>query len=113
MFELITTIPVYFVLSNKGDLFFNARSDTPTQTRYLDKFTPSFSIPIYGPLSLTPKLDFILFENKVLRNHYRVVEPSLSLSYSFKWRPRLAITRTLGFGAITTTPGSAGSLPPK
>ena len=50
----------YFTLSNRGDFYFNSRNDTSTQTRYLDKFTPSFSIPVYGKLSLSPKVDFIL-----------------------------------------------------
>ncbi len=101
----------YFNLANKGDLYFNHRGDTATQTRLLDKFTPSFTIPLYGGISLTPKVDFILFNNKVLNNHFRAVEPSLSLSYTFAWRQGMEILRTLGFGAITTTAGSPGSLP--
>jgi hypothetical protein len=100
----------YFTLTNRGDLYFNSPNDTATQTRYLDKFKPSFSIPIYGKLALSPKVDFIFYENKVFRNHYRAVVPSLSLSYTFKWREGMDLGRALGYGGITTTPSTAGSL---
>jgi hypothetical protein len=103
----------YFTLSNHGDLYFNSRSDTGTQTRYLDKFTPAFSVPIYGKLALTPKVDFIFYENKIFHNHYRAVAPSLSLSYTFKWREGMNVWRAAGYGAITTPPSTAGSLPQK
>jgi hypothetical protein len=103
----------YFTLANRGDFFFNSRNDTSTQTRYLDKFTPSFSIPRHGKLEITPKVDFILYENKVFPNHYRAAVPGLSLSYTFKWRQGMDRFRSLGYGAITGTPSTAGSLPQK
>jgi hypothetical protein len=58
-------------------------------------------------------VDFVLYENKIFRNHYRAVAPSLTLSYTFKWREGMDFRRALGFGGITTTPSTAGSLPQK
>jgi hypothetical protein len=100
----------YFILANKGDWFFNSRADTTVQTHYLDKLSPAFSLPIYGKLTLTPRVDIILYENKVNQNHFRAVEPSVSLSYSFKWRPGMDLGRAAGYGAIATTPPV--SIPP-
>ncbi len=91
----------YFTVTNKGDLYFNSRNDTSVQTRYLDKFTPSFNIPIYGKLTLTPKVDFIFYEDKVAHRHFASATPALSLSYSFNFREGMNFWRSLGYGAIT------------
>jgi 5'-nucleotidase-like protein len=102
---------VYFTLTNKGDFYFNSGHDTPVQTRYLTQLTPAFVVPIWGHISLTPKIDFILFENKVNFFHYRAIQPSVTLSYTFHFREGMAWRRAVGFGAQTTTPSAAGSLP--
>ena len=102
---------IYFTLTNKGDLYFNSGHDTPVQTRYLTQLTPAFLIPIWGNISLTPKIDFILFENKVNFYHYRAIQPSIGLSYTFRVREGMAWRRALGFGAQSTTASPAGSLP--
>lgn len=101
---------MYFILTNKGDLYFNSRNDTTVQTRYLDTFTPSFTIPIYGNITLTPKVDVIFYENKVAHAHYRSLQPALAVSYSFKWREGMRFPRALGYGAITQTPPPAPPL---
>jgi hypothetical protein len=102
---------IYFTLANKGDLYFNSSHDTPVQTRYLTQVTPALLIPIWGNFSLSPKVDIILFENKVNFFHYRAIQPSVSLSYSFRVREGMAWRRALGFGAQTTAPNTPGSLP--
>ncbi len=94
----------YFLVTNKGDFYFNSRNDTSVQTRYLDKLSASFGIPVYGKIMLAPRVDFIFYENKVNRNHFRAVAPMLSLSYSFKRRQGMATGRALGYGAITQPP---------
>ena len=99
----------YFTLTNKGDWYFNSRNDTSVQTRYLDKFTPSFSVPLFGKLTLTPKVDFILFEDKTAHRHYASVTPALSLSYTFNYREGMNFWRALGYGAITQTQPVAAS----
>jgi hypothetical protein len=93
----------YFTITNKGDLYFNRHNDISVQTRYLDKLSPSFSLPIYGKLMLTPRVDFILYENKVFRNHYRAVVPMISVSYSFQRRQGMEKLPPLRYGAATTT----------
>ncbi len=97
----------YFTLANKGDWYFNSRNDTNVQTRYMDKLTPSLTIPLYGKLTLTPKMDIILYENKVNRNHFRALQPSVALSYTFKWRQGMRFYRALKYGAITTAQPAA------
>jgi hypothetical protein len=99
----------YFTLTNKGDIYFNNPADTNVQTRYLDKLTPALSFPIWGGLSLTPKADFILYEDKVNRYHYHAISPSISISYTFSVREGMVWTRGLAYGAQTTTPSPAGS----
>lgn len=100
----------YFILANKGDIYFNnASTDTTVQTRYLDKLTPSFQLPIYGRLSLTPKVDLILYENKVAHRVYRAAEPSFSLSYSFTVRRGLSTGKALRYGAIATSQSGGGA----
>jgi len=100
---------LYFTLTNKGDIFFNTASDNAVQTRYLDKLTPALIFPIWAGLSLTPKVDFILYENKIDLFHYRAIQPSVALSYTFNWREGMSWTRALRYGAQTTTPSPAGS----
>jgi hypothetical protein len=110
-----TNQTVYFQLTNKGDLYFNSPSDTDVQTRYLDTLTPSITFPIYGKFTLTPKVDFLLYQNKADlqdgagRNHYRSVSPAVSLSYTFKWRQGMGFLNTLRYGAIATPPPSGAS----
>jgi hypothetical protein len=77
------------------------------QTRYLDKLTPSLTIPLYGKITISPKVDFIFYENKVNRNHFRALQPAIALSYTFKWRQGMRFYRALKYGAITTTPPPA------
>jgi hypothetical protein len=100
---------VFFTLTNKGDIYFNQNTDTAVQTRYLDKLTPAISFPIWAGFSLTPKADFILYENKINRYHYRTVQPSISLSYTFSWRDGMGWSRALRYGAQTTAASPAGS----
>jgi len=100
---------LYFTLTNKGDIYFNTPSDTAVQTRYLDKLTPALNFPMWAGLSLTPKLDLILYENKINYFHYRAFVPSISLSYTFNWREGMSWKRALRYGAQTTTPSQAGS----
>jgi hypothetical protein len=93
----------YFILTNKGDLYGNSpRNDTSTQTRYLDKFTTAFSLPLYGKLTLTPKVEFLFYENKVAHQKFRSATPALALSYSFNYRKGMNFWRSLGYGAIST-----------
>lgn len=99
----------YLTLTNKGDFYFKEPSDTPVQTRYLDKLTPALNFPIWAGLTLTPKVDFILYENKVNFFHYRSVQPSVALSYTFTWREGMGFVRALRYGAQTTTPSPAGT----
>lgn len=99
----------YFTLTNKGDIYFNHPSDTAVQTRYLDKLTPALSIPIWDKISLTPKVDFILYENKINYFHYRAIQPSVSVSYAFSMREGMNWTRALAYGAQTTTASPAGN----
>jgi hypothetical protein len=100
---------LYFTLTNKGDIYFNTPSDTATQTRYLDKLTPALSFPVWAGLSLTPKVDLILYKNKINYFHYRAFVPSISLSYTFNWREGMSWKRALCYGAQTTTPSAAGT----
>ena len=99
----------YFTLTNKGDFYKRTASDTPTQTRYLDKFTPALSFPIWAGLSLTPKVDFIFYENKVNGFHYLAAQPSATLSYTFTRREGMSWRRALRYGAQTTTSSTAGT----
>jgi hypothetical protein len=54
-------------------------------------------------------VDFILYENKITRFHYRSVQPSISTSYTFTRREGMSWARALHYGAQTTTPSPAGS----
>ncbi|MDQ2843106.1 MAG: 5'-nucleotidase C-terminal domain-containing protein [Acidobacteriota bacterium] len=99
----------YFMLTNKGDFYFNSHADTPVQTRYLDKLTPALVFPIWGKLSFSPKVNLILYENKVNRYHYRALQPGFSVSYSFIRRQGMKWASSLAYGAQTTTqPTAAG-----
>jgi hypothetical protein len=100
---------IYFQATNKFDVYFNSPSDTSVQTRYLGKFTPSLNIPVYGKITITPKVDFIMYENKLGRSVYRSIAPGVAISYSFKWREGMVLPRSLGYGAITQTPQTAGT----
>ncbi|HYL62538.1 MAG TPA: hypothetical protein VE077_07945 [Candidatus Methylomirabilis sp.] len=100
---------LYSTLTNKGDIYFNTSNDTAVQTRYLDKLTRALNFPIWAGLSLTPKVDFILYENKINPFHYRAFLHSISLSYTFSWREGMSWIRALRYGAQTTTPSPAGS----
>ena len=94
---------VSLLLSNKGDLYFrNPSADTQDQTLYLDKFSPALSIPIYGKFAFSPKVDFILFENKKANRVYRAMQPSFSLSYTFDWRPGMSGGKALRYGAANS-----------
>ncbi|MBV8906626.1 MAG: hypothetical protein JOZ22_23540 [Acidobacteriia bacterium] len=99
----------YFTLTNKGDIYFRESSDTAVQTRYLDKLTPALNFPLWSGITLTPKVDFILYEDKVNYFHYRSVQPSVALSYTFTWREGMGLLRALRYGAQTTTPSPAGT----
>jgi hypothetical protein len=103
---------VYFTLTNKGDLYWREKTDTPVQTRYLDKLTPAMTVPIWAGLSLTPKVDLIAFQNKkamaLTPYHYFALQPSVSLSYTFNWREGMGWSRAFRYGAQTTTASPAG-----
>jgi hypothetical protein len=100
---------IFFQATNKFDLYFNSPADTSVQTRYLGKLTTSLNFPIFGKLMLTPKADYIMYENKLGHTVYRSIAPSIGISYSFKLRQGMDLSRSLGYGAITQTPQTAGS----
>lgn len=99
----------YLTFTNKGDFYFNHGVQTAIDTRYLDKFTPALQIPIWGNIALTPKVDFILYEDKINRYHYRSIAPSISLSYTFNFRQGMLWPRALMYGTQTTAASPAGN----
>ena len=98
-----------FLGTNKGDKIAGLHGGVVRGVEVDDKLTSALNFPIWAGLSLTPKVDLTLYENKINRFHYRAVLPSISLSYTFSWREGMSWTRALRYGAQTTTPLQAGS----
>ena len=89
-FPLNAKKTLLFTLANQGTLFFQRPGDRSVDTRYQDILTPALQIPLFGKLSLQPKMDIFVYENKVNHLRFRSVSPALSLQYQFSWREGMA-----------------------
>lgn len=93
-----------YVIENRGDLFFNRRSDAPVDVRFLNDLKHSLQLPIYGKFTVGPSIELIFFKTKVSGNYYFSYSTSVSLNYSFDWHPGLSWPKVLGFGGSQTAP---------
>ena len=102
----LTNKGLAYVLDNRGDYFFNRSSDVTLDTKYLDQFTNSVVVPVWGNLSLVPKVDLYWYQNKKTIHHpFHSVQTSVALQYQFEWRQGLPIWKVLRY----QTPGSGAS----
>jgi hypothetical protein len=78
-----------YVIENSGTLYFNRAGDSPADTRYLEVMTHSLSIPVVGNLSIVPRFELFLFQNKVAGWHIHGYQTSVTAQYRFDWRTGL------------------------
>ncbi len=74
-----------YVIENSGSLYFNRAGDSSADTRYLEVMTHSLVVPVVGNLSMVPKVEFFLFQNKVAGWHIHGYQTSISAQYRFDW----------------------------
>ncbi|MBM3737141.1 MAG: hypothetical protein FJW39_15280 [Acidobacteria bacterium] len=78
---------LFYVMENRGDLFLNRHGhDISLDTRYLDVWTHTLLIPIWGGMNLAPKIEYWFFKNKVDFNFFRSRQSSIGVQYRFDWR---------------------------
>jgi hypothetical protein len=87
-----------YSIETRGNLYFHSGNDSSMETYYLTTLSQSLRVPIFGQLSLAPRLDLIFFENKVERHSLTRIQSSVSLMYDFDWRSGLPLRKALGFG---------------
>ena len=87
----------FFDLDNTFTLYLKGAGDQRFDTRYLEKISPSLEIPVFGNLTITPRVDFYLFKNKVEGSRFRSANPSVSVTYRFKWHDGLRWRKALWY----------------
>jgi len=78
-----------YVIDNRGEYFWNRQGDTSVDTKYLNQSTHSLVIPIWGNLSIVPKVDFFFYQNKAANSYIRTLQTSVALQYCFDWHTGL------------------------
>lgn len=87
-----------FVAENRGEVFpWQQTRDSAVDTLFYDDLKHSLQVPIYGKFSLSPNLEVFMFQNKVLNHLWVSYSTSLTLTYSFQYRPGLGWKKVLGF----------------
>jgi len=83
-----------FFVENRGSLYLRRHIDRATDTRYLDVFTPTLRLPVWGNLSVSPRVDIFLFETKPGWNIHGY-QTTVTLDYSFDWHTGVGWKRAL------------------
>lgn len=78
-----------YVIENSGSLYINRAGDSSADTRYLEVMTHSVAIPVFGNLSIVPKVELFFFQNKVAGWHIHGYQTSITAQYRFDWRTGL------------------------
>jgi hypothetical protein len=78
-----------YVIENSGSLYINRAGDSSADTRYLEVMTHSVAIPVIGNLSIVPKVEFFLFQNKVAGWHIHGYQTAITAQYRFDWHTGL------------------------
>jgi hypothetical protein len=78
-----------YAIENSGTLYFNRAGDSSADTRYLEVMTHSLSIPVVGNLSIVPRFELFLFQNKVAGWHIHGYQTSVTAQYRFDWHTGL------------------------
>ncbi len=86
-----------YVIDNAGALYINRPGDSSADTRYLEVMTHSLSIPVIGNLSIVPKVEVFLFQNKVAGWHIHGYQTSITAQYRFDWHTGLHWTQALRY----------------
>jgi hypothetical protein len=89
---------ITYNIEARGNLYFHNGNDSSIETYYLTTLSQSLRVPILGRLSLVPRLDLILFENKVERHSLTRIQSTISLMYTLDWRSGLPLRKAAGFG---------------
>jgi hypothetical protein len=86
-----------YTMENRGDIFFNrgGNRDLPVDTRLLDRWSHSLSIPLAGNLSIVPRLEYLYFQNKVNRSSVSAWQQMITLEYRFRWRSGIPLGTAL------------------
>jgi len=109
-FPLWSRKGMFLGVANQGTFYFERPSvDRSVDTRILDILTPSLTIPLWGKLSLKPKVDMFFFENKLTHKSFFAWQPSLALQYQFAWRSGTSWRRSLLYGATLAPPDTGGA----
>jgi hypothetical protein len=69
---------------NQGEWFVAKHGDTALDTRYYDDLTTTVNVPVWGNLSLAPKLD-TYFYRSAAGFYVRAFQTSITLKYHFDW----------------------------
>lgn len=74
-----------YIIENQGEFFLTRPGDNSTDTRYLDIFKQTLSIPLIGNLYFEPKFELFLYQNKVDRQSFWQTQTSFTVNYKFNW----------------------------
>jgi hypothetical protein len=78
-----------YVIENAGAIYINRPGDSSADTRYLEVMTHSVAIPVIGNLSIVPKVELFLFQNKVAGWHIHGYQTAITAQYRFDWHTGL------------------------
>jgi hypothetical protein len=82
-------IPIYqqltYTMQDQGEFFFTDSRDNTTDTRFINRLTNSFSVPVFGNLALKPEFDVFFFTNQIEKHFYWEYRTQISLDYTFDW----------------------------
>jgi hypothetical protein len=110
-FKLSVPLPLNnnlsYVMESHGQYFFNHNGDVSVDTRFQEDWTQSLIVPLFGNLSFVPKFEMFFYENKVERNFFYAIQPSVTLQYGFDWHRGLPWWRSMMYQ--TPKAGAAAS----
>lgn len=78
-----------YVIENSGSVYINRPGDSSADTRYLEVMTHSVAIPVFGNLSIVPKVELFFFRDKVAGWHIHGYQTAITAQYRFDWHTGL------------------------
>ena len=89
--------PTFYVMQGKSDWFFSRSDDVSLDTKYFIDWTHSLVVPLFGNLSIVPKVEVFFYENKVAGNTFHAIQTTLTFQYTFDWHEGLGFWKSLKY----------------
>jgi hypothetical protein len=75
----------WLIIDNRANYYMRHEGDVSLETRYFVDWSVSLVVPLIGNLSVSPKIEWFWFQNKVDQHEFTGYQATFNFTYWFQW----------------------------